>query len=62
LSTGARAILAEPDATGTVDGAALLASGPDTEVKPKDAPAVMATVIDLAPYAETWRGLAAAAV
>ena len=55
-----RPVLVEPDATGTVDGAALLAGGPDAAQKPKDAPPVAPLAIDLAPYAEAWRSLAGA--
>jgi sugar (pentulose or hexulose) kinase len=54
-----RPLLAEPDATGTVDGAALLAEGPDARLEPKDAPAVAPLAISLTAYAEAWRGLAA---
>lgn len=53
-----RPILAEPDATGTVDGAALLASGPDTKLQSKDEPAVTPAAVDLAHYAEAWRQFA----
>ena len=54
-----RPIMAEPDATGTVDGAVLLAGGPHTALKPKDATPVAPLAIGLAPYAEAWRALAA---
>lgn len=53
-----RPVLAEPDATGTVDGATLLAFGPNTRLAPKDAPPITPLAIDLAPYADTWQRLA----
>ncbi len=53
-----RPVVAEPDATGTVDGATLLAFGPDAKLPPREAPAVAPLACDLTPYAEAWRHLA----
>ncbi len=52
-----RPILAEPDATGTVDGAVLLAYGPDARLQSKDEATVAPLTEDLAAYAEAWRRL-----
>ena len=50
-----RPILAEPDATGTVDGAVLLALGPDARPSAgADAPAAPLD-IDFSSYARSWR-------
>jgi sugar (pentulose or hexulose) kinase len=54
-----RPIIAEPDATGTVDGAALLAEGPNAALKPKQEAAVAPLATDLDAYAEAWQRLAA---
>ncbi len=54
-----RPVLAEPDATGTVDGAALLADGPAAAPKLKDAPPVAPLAADLAAYAGAWQRLTA---
>ncbi len=53
-----RPILAEADATGTVEGAALLAKGPDAASKPRHDAPVARLAIELTSYAETWRRLA----
>ncbi len=53
-----RPILAEPDATGTVDGAALLAEGPAAAPQPKETAAVPPLALDLAAYADAWQRLA----
>jgi sugar (pentulose or hexulose) kinase len=53
-----RPILAEPDATGTVDGAVLLAFGPDARLRPKDEAPVAPLATNLTAYAETWLRLA----
>ncbi len=55
-----RPVVAEPDATGTIDGATLLALGPNARPTAKDAPPVTPLAVDLTAYAEAWRGLAAA--
>ena len=54
-----RPIVAEPDATGTVDGAALLVSGPDTVLQSKDAPPIAPLTVDLGAYADAWLRAAA---
>ncbi len=54
-----RPILAVPDATGTVDGSALLAEGPQAAARPKDEAPVTPLAIDLSAYADTWHRLAA---
>ena len=53
-----RPVLAEPDATGTVDGAILLAFGPDAHLAAKDAAPLAPLATDLAAYAEDWQRLA----
>jgi len=49
-----RPVIARPDATGTTDGAALLAAGPEAKPDLRDAPAVKPLDIDLSAYAMTW--------
>ncbi len=49
-----RPVLVEPDATGTVDGATLLAFGPHAAMTPKEAPPTAPLAIDLGAYAEAW--------
>ncbi len=53
-----RPVLVEPDATGTVDGATLLAFGPGARTPTKEAPPATPLAIDLGAYAETWQRLA----
>ena len=53
-----RPILAKPDATGTIEGAALLADGPEVRAPTDDPPAVVPLALDLTAYAETWLRLA----
>jgi sugar (pentulose or hexulose) kinase len=50
-----RPVVARPDATGTTDGAALLALGPSARPDLQDRPAVEPLAIDLSAYAATWR-------
>jgi sugar (pentulose or hexulose) kinase len=52
-----RPVIARPNATGTTDGAALLARGPDVAAKRAlvDAPPVAPLALDLAAYSEAWR-------
>jgi sugar (pentulose or hexulose) kinase len=50
-----RPVIARPDATGTTDGAALLALGPSARPDLQDRPAVEPLAIDLSAYAATWR-------
>jgi sugar (pentulose or hexulose) kinase len=50
-----RPVIVRPDATGTTDGAALLAFGPRVRPDLRDRPAVKPLAIDLLPYAATWR-------
>jgi len=55
-----RVVIARPDVTGTAEGAALLAIGPDAEPQERaDPPPVPPCDIDLSAYAEDWRRLAA---
>ena len=50
------AVIARPDATGTTDGAVLLADGPIEKIQPRnDPPPVRALQIDLSKYAAAWR-------
>ncbi|CAN5160692.1 FGGY-family carbohydrate kinase [soil metagenome] len=51
-------VIAEPDATGTTSGAALLAFGPDVRIVTADPPPIEPLAIDLAGYAAQWRGRA----
>jgi sugar (pentulose or hexulose) kinase len=54
-----RAVFARPDATGTTDGAALLALGPAARPEPHPDPAPAKPLeIDLSGYARRWRELA----
>lgn len=55
-----RPVIAEPDATGTTQGAALLVEGPDSRPPLIDRPPVVPLAIDLSGYAATWREGAAA--
>ncbi len=51
-----RPVIARPDATGTTEGAALLAAGPRAAPPPLDDPAPVAPLpIDLSAYAAAWR-------
>ena len=50
-----RPVIARPDATGTTDGAALLAVGPDAKPDLRDPPAIKPLHLDLSAYAEIWR-------
>ena len=52
-----RPVVARPNATGTTDGAALLARGPGAAGKRAlvDAPPIAPLALDLAAYAEAWR-------
>jgi len=50
-----RPVIAEPDATGTMQGAALLVGGPDSRPLFVDRPPVPALAIDLSDYAAIWR-------
>jgi sugar (pentulose or hexulose) kinase len=54
-----RPIIAEPDATGTVDGAALLVDGPTAKLAAKEDRPVAPLALDLGRYAEAWRRAAA---
>ena len=54
-----RPVIARPDATGTTDGAALLADGPDARPDLVDPPPVAPLPVDLAAYAAEWRERAA---
>lgn len=55
-----RPVIARPDATGTTEGAALLAEGPDAKPDLNDAPPVAPLGVDLAAYAAEWRERAVA--
>jgi sugar (pentulose or hexulose) kinase len=56
-----RPVLARPDATGTTDGAALLAMGPDAAgLSIRDPAPVTPLAVDLAPYCAAWLKAAAA--
>jgi sugar (pentulose or hexulose) kinase len=50
-----RPVIARPDATGTTDGAALLAFGPHSRPDLRDQPVVKPLAIDLSAYAARWR-------
>ena len=51
-----RPVIARPDATGTTEGAALLAFGPEARRAPApDLPPVAPLAIDLGPYAREWQ-------
>jgi sugar (pentulose or hexulose) kinase len=50
-----RTVIARPDATGTTDGAALLAFGPNAKLTLRDGSAVRPLPIDLASYTASWR-------
>jgi sugar (pentulose or hexulose) kinase len=50
-----RPVVARPDATGTTDGAALLAAGASAELGLPDAPSIKPLDIDLSAYAAIWR-------
>ena len=54
-----RAVIARPDVTGTIDGAALLAAGRDANPDVGDQPPIAPLSIDLTAYAEAWERLAA---
>jgi sugar (pentulose or hexulose) kinase len=51
-------VLARPDATGTTDGAALLAYGPDAAVPIAYGEPVQPLAVDIREYAVTWRAAA----
>jgi sugar (pentulose or hexulose) kinase len=54
-----RPVIARPDATGTTEGAALLAFGPSARPVPAaDLPPVAPLANDLAAYADQWRAIA----
>jgi hypothetical protein len=54
-------VLARPDATGTTNGAALLAMGPDAAgLTIRDPAAVTPLAVDLAAYRAAWLRAAAA--
>ncbi|HVZ14066.1 MAG TPA: hypothetical protein VG894_06360, partial [Bauldia sp.] len=55
-------VIARPDATGTTDGAALLAFGPQAAAPIEYAPAVAPLAFDLGAYAARWRTAADAAL
>jgi sugar (pentulose or hexulose) kinase len=54
-----RPVIARPDATGTTEGAALLAEGPDAKLELRDPPPVVPLGVDLSAYAAAWREKAA---
>jgi sugar (pentulose or hexulose) kinase len=54
-----RPVIARPDATGTTEGAALLADGPEAKPDLRDPPPVTPLAVDLAAYAAAWRERAA---
>jgi sugar (pentulose or hexulose) kinase len=55
-----RPVIARPDATGTTEGAALLAERPDTKPELRDPPPVAPLGVDLKAYAAAWRERTAA--
>ena len=54
-----RPVIARPGATGTTEGAALLADGPEAKADLRDPPPVAPLAVDLAAYAAAWRERAA---
>jgi sugar (pentulose or hexulose) kinase len=50
-----RPVIARPDATGTTEGAALLADGPDAKPELCDPPPAAPLGVDLTDYAAAWR-------
>jgi sugar (pentulose or hexulose) kinase len=54
-----RSVIARPDATGTTEGAALLADGPEAKPDLRDPPPIAPLAVDLAAYTAAWRERAA---
>ena len=55
-----RPVIARPDATGTTEGAALLADGADAQASFRDPPPIVPLSIDLSRYAAEWNARAVA--